>query len=145
MIRRLTRGTALVLTVVAAAMAAACGDSATAPNSPIGIYTLASVNDDNVPSLMFEDDSYKLEIARGTLEVDADVSYVAAIVGLETVDVNVSVYVDSLRGTWTETDAGTMNFTVVDDNSTFTGAWQGNRITILLASGQSSRSMVFQR
>ena len=144
MMRMGARWAAVVL-IASGVGAAACGDT-TGPTTPIGHYTLASVNGVNVPSTMFEDGAYKLEVTGGTLEMEADSTYVAAIVSLETVDVNESEYVDSLRGRWSQDQAtGTMQFTLDDDAYTFTGAWQGRRITVFLASGLFSSSMLFEK
>jgi hypothetical protein len=145
MIRNFIRTRAVALFALTTIAAAVACDSVTEPTTPIGEYSLLSVDGDNVPSTMFEDATYKLEVVRGTLEVDVDSSYIATIVSKETVDAVVSEYVDSLRGTWSQDESGTMQFTFPEDNTTFTGSWQGRKITILITSGLASTSLVYQK
>jgi hypothetical protein len=124
--------------------AAACSESPSEPTSPIGQYTLQSVDGKGLPTTLFQDEGYMLQLTGGTLEVEADQTYVAAITTLEMVDINVSEYVDSLRGTWTQDNAGLMQFSVVPQGG-FTGSWIGRQITALVTDGQTSMSLVFER
>lgn len=119
----------LALTVF---LTAGCGDSPTGPTSPIAEYVLASVDGEALPWTIFEDEGYKLEVASGTLELDAEFQFVIALVTRETVDLAVSEYVDSLRGTWVESAAGTLQFDSDQEDELFTGSWKGRKVTIPL-------------
>jgi hypothetical protein len=130
---------------VAAMLAVAC-DSTSEPTSPVGFYALASMNGDGVPATMFEAEGYSLQVIHGTMDVVGDFTFIVAITTLETVDVNQSEYVDSLRGTWTLDAMNAMQFNMTDyEPPTFPGSWQGNHLTILLADGSASNSFIFQR
>ena len=145
MIRSNTRARMLSALLALGIGIAAC-DSVTEPTTPIGEYTLLSVNGDNVPSTMFEDLTFRLEVTGGTLEMDVDSTYIATIITKETVDVVISEYVDTLQGRWTQdVVTGTITFTLTDDNTTFTGSWAGRNITALITSGLQTSSLVFQK
>lgn len=120
-------------------------DSTSEPTSPIGRYNLLSVDGDNMPVSIFEVEGYQLELKSGSLEMDADYSYVAVVTWEETVDINVSEYVDSLRGTWTQDAMGALEFTLQQDGSLFGGLWQGRQVTLYLADEFLVTSLVFRR
>ncbi len=145
MIRNITRARLLSALLVLGIGITAC-DSVTEPTTPIGEYSLLTFNGDNLPSTMFEDATFRLEVVRGTLELEIDSTYFATIVTKETVDVAVSEYVDTLQGRWTQdVVTGTITFTLPIDNTTFTGSWSGRHITALVTSGLQTSSLVFQK
>ena len=125
----------------------ACSDSPTGPTTPIGSYALASVGADLVPATIFEDEGYKFEWLRGTLEVEADSSFVAALVRLETVDNNESEYVDSLTGSWRFDTMGALQFTITSSGGSviMPGSWLGRKITVLYTEEFMASSLTFER
>jgi hypothetical protein len=129
------------------ALAGACSDSPSEPTSPIGEYNLYRVNDVVVPAPIFVDEGYRYEWFSGTLEVEADMSFVIALIRLETVDGNPSEYVDSLRGSWTLDNMGALQFNVVGEgvNPVMPGSWEGRRVTVLFTEDVTSSSLLFQR
>jgi hypothetical protein len=141
---RSAKAVALTVFLAAAAIIAAACDSLTEPTTPIGSYTLSTVNGEDIPATMYAEGMYKLEVVGGTMELDTDSNYIATVTSEETVDAIVSEYVDSLRGRWSVDESGTMQFTFPEDNSIFTGSWQGRRIT-LLVTGDVSVSLVYEK
>jgi hypothetical protein len=124
----------------------ACSEGVSEPTSPIGEYALASMNGSGIPATMFDEPGYSLKVIHGTLEVDADFTFVAAITTREMVDVVQSEYVDSLRGTWTLDEMNAMQFDVAGEEVfAFPGNWQGRKLTVLFTFLSSPSSFVFQR
>lgn len=123
---------------------AAC-DSPSEPTSPIGNYNLTTVDGDGLPAVIFQAEGYSLSVERGTLEIGADNSYLAVINTLEVVDLAVSEYVDSLKGSWTQDNMGAMLFSLDETTLEFSGVWQGRQVTMMLSDGFDVNALVFRR
>jgi hypothetical protein len=143
---RIPRLLARSILVATAPIALACSDGVSEPTSPIGAYALASMNGNGIPATMFQEPGYSLRVIHGTLEVEADFTFVVAITTREVVDVVQSEYVDSLRGTWTLDEMNAMQFDVAGEEVfAFPGSWQGRKLTVLFTFLTSPSSFLFQR
>src|SRR6185312_7894244 len=97
----------------------ACGgDSPTGPSgssSPVGSYTLSTMNGKGLPFTMYSDTNYKYEVTAGSLALTGDGKFSVVTTSRQTVGTNVETFVDSSDGTWKQTGAG---ISFVGDDST---------------------------
>jgi hypothetical protein len=128
---------------------AACGsDTPTGPDAevptPIGSYGLSSVNGKSVPVTMFTDTAFTEVVASASLALTADGKYLFAVTTNETVAGYLSVYVDSMSGTWTQQGTSTaITFTSSEASvPVVNGTWTGNSISLL---GSDAIPWVFTR
>lgn len=126
-----TRALALVVAGTAVVTLAGCGgDSPTgtkAPTTPAGSYNIATINAKALPVAVFADSGYMFEVTAGSMTLTADGKYTAIETFRQTVPGNVSVFVDTTRGTWAF--AGTsVTFTNTSDipPSTFQATWSNS-------------------
>ncbi|MEO6527665.1 MAG: hypothetical protein ABIP93_13625 [Gemmatimonadaceae bacterium] len=120
------------------AVAACGGDTSTSPDvqvptTPVGSYSLSTVNGKSVPVTMFADTAFTEVLASASLALTTDGKYVAAITTNETVAGYLSVYVDTLSGTWTrQGSTPAIVFTSSDASvPAVNGTWSGNTISLL--------------
>jgi hypothetical protein len=146
-VRRLGVLAAFAATV---AVAAACGsDSATSPDTPttpIGDYSLSSVNAKALPFTMFSDTGYKFDLTAGTLSLSSDGKYKTITTMVETVAGHASTYVDSVLGTWVQVGtSGTLTFTSAYDSTKQNATWAGKQLTFQLVDGSTTTTLVYGR
>ena len=108
-LRRAVLGACTTFVVMAVA---ACGsDTSTGPGStgttatPVGSYSLTTVNGKPLPATMFADTEFTEVVTKASLALAADGKYQAIVTTNETVAGYLSVYVDTSGGTWKQ--AGT--------------------------------------
>lgn len=136
---------------VAAAIIGACkGDSATGasvPKTPVGNYSMSTVNTKNVPAAIYSDTGYMLEITAGTLAITVDGKWVAKTTTRETVAGHASTYLDSTFGTWVQGTGGatTAVLTVTDDNSKVNASWDAAGISVVQVDGTLTWTFVYRR
>lgn len=125
------------LTLVAAAIGfAACSKDGASPSQPVvpdtinmrGTYVLATVDAKNLPVTILSDTNYSLDITAATLALQAGGRFVVATTTRETVATHPSMYLDSVRGTWTLSGS---KVTLTDqlDGSVTTATWDGSHMT----------------
>jgi hypothetical protein len=117
---------------------ASCADAG--PKSPISPYALVSVDSKPLPVVMYEEESYRLEITGGTLELTEPDSYELTLTVVETVDGNKSTYIDRESGSWVLGDQGAIAFTGIGAIA-FTGNWHRTQLTVTRDEGTFSFEM----
>lgn len=141
-----------LLATLSFATLAACGDSNPAGpvipgpsgNDPVnGSFTLATVNTNPPPYVMFDDSGFKLEIQGSTMALQTGGRFVLAITTRETVAGFASIYVDSTFGTWQQ-NAG--NVTLTDTSNTASPAiWDGVRLSFSMESEDGTVALVYRK
>ncbi len=148
--RWLTLGVAAVLAVTVACS----GDGVTGPGSneppapatPVGVYTLSTVDAKTLPWTMFADTGYTLEIQSGTLDISANGKWVSKVTSRETVAGFVSIYNDSTFGTWTvATGSKTAVLTNAETNQTSNATWTATKATVVQLDGATSHTIVYTK
>lgn len=116
-------------------LAAACGEP-TGPTSPIAAYTLASVDSKQLPATMYSDTGYTVVVTAGAITLLADGKYTSSTTTRETVDGNVSVYIDRGAGTWVQTsEGGAITLTPTSGPPTVSAVWSGRQLTVTQSDG----------
>jgi len=131
--------------VLAATVAAACGgDSATGANaSPVGSFQLSKFNGKALPVTIVADTAFMDVLTAGSLSLVGDGTYLATISVNETVDGNLSVYVDSGSGKWTQ--AGPVMEFVGQDSVRQAASWDGAAITMSDTTARPTSTLVFTK
>lgn len=116
-------------------MLAACGsDSATAPSSsgssssPVGSYTISTVNGKTLPTSLYADGSISYDVTAGTMKVTSDGKFLAVTNYRQTVPGSVENFVDSIGGTWTQN--GSSLQLAVDDGTNASATWDKTSLTL---------------
>jgi hypothetical protein len=92
------------LVLVATLLLAACGgDSGTGPATTAtvaGTYNLTTVQGKSLPYRVYSETNYSLDVARGSMLLNSNGSFTAAMRSEERVQSYLSVYDDTATGTW---------------------------------------------
>lgn len=133
------------------AITAACGKSdgptgPSVPATPVGTYSLSTIDAKAMPYTMYADTGYTLVIQSGTLSVTAGGRWVSKIVQVETVAGFPSTYSDSTFGTWSQ-PVGTTSavFTNTETKVTSTVSWTSGDITVNDVDGSTTRRVLYKR
>jgi len=132
------------LAIAVAAITACSGDSPTGPggsSSPVGNYTLSTMNGKSLPFTWFSDTNYKYEVTAGSLALTGDGKFSVVTTYRQTVASNIETFVDSSGGTWTQS-GGNLTF-VAQDSTTNSAAWANNRLTITQVDGNVTTTVVY--
>lgn len=129
---------------------AACSSDATSPGdpaapTPIGAYSITTVNGRALPVAMFNEGSYLNEITGGTISLASDGKYIVVTVFRETVPKNVSTYRDSTFGTWTQTGAQINLKNAQDTTANSQGMWVDKQLTFALTDGSTTTTYVYNK
>jgi len=132
------------------ASAVACSGDATGPNTPgnpVGNYTMQSINQQALPFAMFTDTLYSLEVQSGTLAVTTDGKWWAKTTTRETVAGNVSTYVDSTFGTWTQSSGSTSTAVLLNTETqgTANATWTTTDLTLVQVESGTTYTIVYRR
>ena len=117
----------LATALLAGGLLPACGDDPTEPESIFGLYTLVTVNGEELP---FEDPG--IEISAGSIQLNSDGTYSISL----TIDFGSGPETDTATGTFT-VDGSTVDF----DGGEFTGTVSGNTLTIV----EAGNTFVFRK
>jgi hypothetical protein len=145
-----------VAAAVLAITACGKGDSPTgpggAPATPVGAYTLLTIDAKELPFTMYSDTGYTLEIQSGSLSVTSTAGtttggkWVAKVIQRETVAGFVSTYNDSTFGTWTlPAGATTAVFTNAESNTASSVTWTSADATVTDVDGTTTHRSVYKR
>jgi len=128
-----------------AAFAAACGGSDAGPSgpaqptTPVAAYSLTLVDAKALPAVMFSDTGYTVEVTEGTLSLTADLKFTGSVTTRETVDGNISFYIDRVSGNWSKA-SGSSTVTLNPTGGTAQSAvWAGTPGTPWSRVSSSSR------
>ncbi len=115
----------LLVALALTALVAACGDSTSPNNSPVGLWTLTSFNGQAPPTLFDQTSTEALYITGSTLTVNANGTFSEAVSWRQT-STTAPDTTGTDTGTWT-IQGNTMTFT--STQATYTGTFQGSTIT----------------
>lgn len=132
--------------------AAACGSDSgsTGPGNPppaatpVGNYTISTVNGKALPVAIFSGTNYKYEVTVGTYALTTDGKYSVVTTFRQTVADNVSVFVDSTGGTWTLTGTA-IQFTNGQDGSKDNATWDKDQLTFAETDGKVTNTFVYKK
>ena len=139
------RSTAAFGLVVLATLAACGGESATGPNSsttPVGAYTMTTLNGKALPASLYADGTYNFEVTAGKLTLTNDGKFLAITTTRQTVPGNVETFVDTVGGTWVLTGT-TVALTDLSDGSTVNSAWANGTLTMSETDGGVTTTIVY--
>lgn len=134
---------------VALVAAAACGgDSPSGPGSgdqsPVGSYTIATVNAKPLPFAMFSDTNYLYEVTSGSLALTADGKYQSVMHFRQTIPGDVSLFVDSTAGSWVASGA-TITLTDGADSTVDSATFGAGKLTFTESNGVATNVYVYAR
>lgn len=127
------RRSKLVAGIAAIALITACGsDSATGPSStsssPVGSYTISTVNGKAVPTSLYADGSISYDVTSGTINLTSDGKFLAVTNTRQTLPGSIENFVDSMGGTWTQ--SGSSVQMSLDDGTTASATWDKTSFTL---------------
>jgi hypothetical protein len=127
--------TLLALAVGACGSDTLTGSTPDTPTTPIGAYALASVGGKPMPVTMFADTAFTDVVTSASLALSADGKLLSVVTTNETVAGNLSVYVDTVGGTWKQVGStSALTFTIITDpgsaGADSPGTWSGKTITL---------------
>jgi hypothetical protein len=73
------------------------------PTTPIGSYTITTVNGKGLPVALFAEATYTYEVTNGALALTSDGKYSVVTTFRQTLPGSISTFVDSTGGTWVQT------------------------------------------
>ncbi len=146
---RLTRriSSMLMLGIVASLTMtiAACGgtgaDAVTGPQTITGTYKLSTVQGKGLPYRIYSDVNYSFDVADGSIALNTNGSFTAAIRSEERVENHLSVYADTSTGNWMQT--GTKIDLTISDGTHAVGSLSGKTLTFVDSSGVTPLTYVY--
>jgi hypothetical protein len=145
---RVRVATVAILTM---AIVTACGgDGPSGPKAykdPTGTYTVATFNGKTLPAPMYADTNYLYELTSGSASLTSDGKYVSVLNFRQTLPGSVSLFVDTVRGTWALSGT-TVSFTnSLDSTATDAATWSnvGKLTFIEPHSGGGNDTLVYGR
>ena len=132
---------------------AACGSDSTpvdptSPDTPIGSYSIMTVNGKTLPAALIDVQTpapYKVEVMSGALNLAADGKYTVVTRTRETISDNTSLYTDSTFGTWTRSGTQISLKNGEDHNAVSIGTWAGLQLTFVLVDTSVATTFVYKK
>jgi hypothetical protein len=125
---------------------AACGsDGTTTPggsNSPVGTYSISTVNGKNLPVALYAEGSYSYEVTNGTIGLTSDGKYSMINTYRQTIPGDVEIFVDTTGGTWSLSGT-TITMTDGLDGSTVSLTWATNQLMFAIVDGKVTNTYVY--
>lgn len=138
-------GLALVVTTACGSDSATGPGGANDPPTPLGAYSITTVNGKALPVAVFNEPSYLYEVMSGTMSLTADGKYVAVTSFRQTVPNNVSIYKDSTFGTWTRTGAQISLKNAQDTTANSQAVWVDKQLTFAMTDGSVTLTYVYNK
>ena len=140
----------IAVAVGSVAVAAACGGSESpsgpgnppGPTTPVGAWTIATVNAKTLPFTMFTDTNYLYEVTAGTFSFTSDGKYSRTITFRQTIPGNISIFVDSSSGTWV-LSASKLMITDGADSSLDSATFASGKLTFIETNGATTNTFVY--
>jgi hypothetical protein len=138
----------LVLAFASLATLGACGSDSggpsepAVPTTPVGSYTITTVNGKTLPVALFAEATYTYEVTNGTLALTNDGKYSVVTTFRQTLPGSVSTFVDSTGGTWVRAGS-TINLTNGQDGSLDTATWDKGVLTFVEVDGKVTTTFVY--
>lgn len=145
------RARTLAIGVGLAVLAAACGgDSSGGPSeptgpTPIGAYSITTVNGKTLPVAVFNEPSYKYEVTAGSISLTSDGKYTVVTNFRQTIPGNVSMFTDSTFGTWSQSGPQINLVNAQDTSMRDQGTWAGSQLTFALSDGKVTTTYVYTK
>jgi hypothetical protein len=143
------RRSGLTLALAALIGVGACGGDSAAgptgpavPTTPIGAYTITTVNGKSLPVALFADASYTYEVTNGALALTTDGKYSVVTTFRQTLPGNVSTFVDSTRGTWVQTGSN-IQLTNGQDGTLDNATWDKGILTFVEVDAKVTTTYVY--
>ena len=143
------RRSGFVLAFAPLATLAACGsDSSTGPSgpavptTPIGSYTITTVNGKGLPVALFAEGSYTYEVTNGSLALANDGKYKVVTTFRQTLPGSVSTFVDSTGGTWVQTGSN-IQLTNGQDGTLDNATWDKGILTFVEVDAKVTTTYVY--
>jgi hypothetical protein len=135
---------------LAAAAIAACKGDATGPGvprTPVGNYAMTSINQRTLPFPMYSDTLYSLDVESGTLAITTDGKWWAKTTTRENVAGNISTYVDSTFGTWTQPSGSTSTAVLLntETQTTANASWTSSDLTLVQVESGTTYTILYRR
>lgn len=128
---------------------AACGSDAPSgpsgppiPTTPMGSYTIQTVNGKTLPVAVAADGSYSYEVTVGTLALGADGTYSVVTTYRQTLPQSVETFVDSTGGVWTQSGSA-IQLTNALDGSKDAAVWDKGLLTFAETNGTTTNTFVY--
>jgi hypothetical protein len=143
------RRSGFVLAFASLAALGACGSDSTTgpgtdpiPTTPVGSYTITSVNGKGLPVALFAEASYTYEVTNGTIALTNDGKYSVVTTFRQTLPGSTSAFVDSTGGTWVRTGSN-IQLTNTQDGSLDTATWDKGILTFVEVDGKVTTTYVY--
>jgi len=135
----------------ALAWIAACGSDTTGPgnappppSSPVGSYTISTVNGKSLPVAIYSEVNYTYEVTTGNIGLTNDGKYSLVTTYRQTIPGNVETFVDSTGGTWLLSGT-TISLTDGQDGSTGQITWATNQLSFAIVDGKVTNTFVYTK
>ena len=142
------RTLACAAALAAVTLSACSSDSPTGPGSssstPVGNYTITTVNGKSLPVALAADGNYLYEVTVGTLSITSDGKYSVVTTFRQTIPGNVQLFVDSTGGSWV-LNGTTINLTNGQDGSADQATWANKQLTFAESDGTTTTTYVYSR
>lgn len=128
--------------------AGACGSSSDSPTgpavptTPVGSYTITTVNGKALPVALFADASYTYEVTQGKLSLGSDGKYSVVTTFRQTLPGSVETFVDSTGGTWLQT-GNAIAMTNSQDGSLDNATWDKGILTFVEVDGKATTTYIY--
>ncbi|MGH7617770.1 MAG: hypothetical protein ACREPM_11110, partial [Gemmatimonadaceae bacterium] len=113
-------------------------------SSPVGSYTISTVNGKNLPVAIYSDVNYTYEVTTGSIGLTSDGKYSLVTTYRQTIPGNVEMFVDSTGGAWV-LNGTTINLTDASDGSTGQITWATNQLMFAIADGKNTDTFVYTK
>jgi hypothetical protein len=128
---------------------AACGSDSTTspgntPNSPIGSYSISTVNGKSLPVALYAAGTYTYEVTAGTIGLTSDGKYSMINTYRQTIPGDVEIFADTTGGTWTMSGT-TISMTDASDGSTGQLTWSGTQLMFAIVDGAVTNTYVYTK
>jgi hypothetical protein len=139
-----------ICTAALAVAFAACGSDGpsgpapTAADTVAGTFTLSAIDSKSIPATILTETGYTLQVIASTAVLDTSGKVTLAINTRENVAGNLSVYVDSLYGSWTQS-AGVVTLMMTPGLPGTSAGWDGRTISVPLIVATASGAYVFSK
>ena len=131
----------LLAVLIGIAIMAACGDSTGPSETNIsGTYELQTINGQNLPFTLLIVGTYQLEIAAGSVTINANGTYEESTTVREIDGSSTTTTTETSSGTWTRTN-NAVTFVDGEDQTSLTGALSGSTLTF----SEEGSTLVYQR
>jgi hypothetical protein len=120
----------------------------TSPDTPVGNYSISTVNGKALPVALFDvqlPSPYKWEVMSGALNLTSDGKYTVVTRSRQTIVDNVSIFVDSTFGTWARSGNQINLKNGEDTTAKFTGTWAGLQLTFAMTEDNVTTTYVYKK